>query len=121
MSLGWRSWVALFAMLAFALQVQLTQTHIHNPNALSAIDQLASKLVAKSGKSSGGPIKNAPLDDSSCPICQAVGHSGQFVTPSAMALALPNFAVALVPLAIAVPAARDSVSHSWQGRAPPRH
>ena len=107
---GWRQWVALFALLAFAFQAQITQTHIHISPAsgIAMADKSAHRIA---------PAKN---DSGSCPICQAVLHSGQFVSPSAVAMALPTVAVAFIPLAIAAKAARETVSHSWQGRAPPR-
>jgi hypothetical protein len=96
-------------MLAFAFQAQITQTHIHISPASGVA--LADKSATQ---------KNAPKDDSSsCPICQAVLHSGQFVSPSAVAMTLPTVAATFIPLAIAAKTARETVSHSWQGRAPP--
>ena len=114
---GWRQWIAILAMLTFAAQVQLIQTHIHLLSAMSGTT-VDNTVASAPGKIA--PAKNLPFNDqNSCPICQAVAHGGQFVSPTAIALSLPSFAASFIPLAIAVSAARESISHIWQGRAPP--
>jgi hypothetical protein len=115
---GWRRWVAIFALLAFAAQVQITQAHIHFAlgfgvaAAKADADGAAVKLPAK---------KNFPPtnDPANCPICQAALHGGQFLTPTAAALALPSETASIVPFVLRLVAAHETPSHNWQGRAPP--
>jgi Protein of unknown function (DUF2946) len=118
--MGWRQWIAAFAMLAFALQAQITQSHIHfAPVSETGINALVHALTTGPEKASK---KNSSTDDpANCPICQAMAHSGQFVTPSAAAPVLSMEAVVVVPLFLSIAAANESVSHGWQSRAPPRH
>ncbi len=121
---GWRRVVLALALLTFALQSYITQTHIHFASApafgLSG-DNFTPTLKHTNGKTS--PAKKIPSNDdpASCPICQAAMHSGQFITPSAIGFALPSEAVAIVPLVLVVLTASETISHGWQGRAPPRH
>lgn len=112
--LGWRQWVAMFALLAFSFQVQITQIHVHFASSFNLVEKSATAQKI-------APGKNLPANDNpaTCPICQAVLHGGQFITPSAMALALPGEAVTLIPIFLAAAVTHDAVSHSWQGRAPP--
>ena len=110
--------MAVFAMLAFAFQVQITQSHIHfAPASETGIDALVHALSVQTAHK-----KTPSTDDpANCPICQAVAHSGQFVTPSAAALLLPTEIVLFVPVFLSIAAAVESVSHGWQSRAPPQH
>ena len=121
---GWRRLVLAVALLAFALQSYLTQTHIHFATSqvfgLSSADEFTPVAAHAGGKTD--PAKAPSKDDpANCPICQAVMHAGQFVSPSAISFVLPSEAVCVVPLAIVIAIARTAISHSWQGRAPPRH
>jgi hypothetical protein len=121
---GWRRLVLAVAMLAFALQSYVTQTHIHYASVqafgLSSADVFTP--VAKDANGKAIPEKKSPANDdpANCPICQAVAHAGQFVTPTAIGFALPSETVVFIPLAIAALTARETASHNWQGRAPPR-
>jgi hypothetical protein len=121
---SWRRWVAVFALLAFALQTQITQTHVHFASSqafgLSSGDEAtASAKIANKA----APQKSAPANDdpAKCPICQAVMHAGQFISPSTISFALPSEAIAIIPLSLVIAIARERASHNWQGRAPPRH
>ena len=117
---NWRQWLAMFAMLAFALQAQITQSHIHfAPVSETGIDALVHALIADSG-TTAAKKKTSTDDPANCPICQVVAHSGQFTTPSAAALLLPTEAVVIVPIFLSIAAAIESVSHGWQSRAPPQ-
>ncbi|HEY5336778.1 MAG TPA: hypothetical protein VIJ85_01120 [Rhizomicrobium sp.] len=120
---GWRQLVLAISLIAFALQSYLTQTHIHFATSqafgISSNDTFVP--AAKHGTEKTVPAKNAPSnDDPNCPICQAAMHSGQFVTPSAVAFILPSEAASIVLIVTAVLTANRTISHSWQGRAPPR-
>jgi hypothetical protein len=102
--------ITLFALLAFALQGYVTQTHIHLTRAMSA----SLSVPAEHEKY---PSKDDP---SNCPICQEILHAGAFVTPSAVPLVLPSFAVSIIATIVEIPVAARTLSHNWQGRAPPR-
>jgi hypothetical protein len=118
--------VAAFALIAFAFQSYLTQTHIHLLPPLSAPSKTAA--VSDSGTTKiGGDIqrhapKKAPADDNplKCPLCQAVSYAGHFLTPSpAASLLQPALSFSILPLRVATPSSRESPSHNWQGRGPP--
>jgi hypothetical protein len=105
--------ITLVALLAFTLQSYVTQIHIHGTirNAVAGID---------AGKTTQPGKAPATSDQNVCPICQVIAHAGLFVTPSAIAVAIP----ALVGLYAAID--RDTsqtarvASYSWNSRAPPR-
>jgi hypothetical protein len=121
---GWRRVVLAVALLAFALQSYITQTHIHFATSqvfgLSSADTFTPTAKIAHGKFA--PAKNTPSNDdpANCPICQAAMHSGQFITPVATAFVLPSETVSIVPLAVAVLTASETLSHGWQSRAPPK-
>jgi hypothetical protein len=126
---AWRRVVLALALLTFALQSYITQTHIHFTSAQAfglSSDNFAPAYKTTDGKAADGksaPLKKVPSNDdpANCPLCQAAAHSGQFITPSAIGFALPSETIAIVPLAIVVLTASETLSHGWQGRAPPRH
>lgn len=116
--------ITLFVFFAFAFQSYVTQTHIHFPHEAAVnIFASADKSPAAHAKLPGknNPDKYPPGDDpANCPICQEVMHAGAFVMPDFVALLLPSQPISIVPVVIALPAAIKTVSHRWQGRAPPR-
>lgn len=120
---GWRLFLVYFALAAFALQSYLTQTHIHFPAQGTAGSSLASALkpLPSCDKSRSAPCDHTPAGDDTakCPLCQAMGYAGQFVTPANLSFILPPQAVSVVSLAPLVFAGPDGASHNWQGRAPP--
>lgn len=120
---GWRLVVATLALIAFAFQSYVTQTHIHFAPRLSAAATFTGALASKvSGKlAQRDAPKNAPDNDESpkCPLCQAVNYAGHFVTPAQAALLLPAAAISISPLAAVILSPRESPSHIWQGRGPP--
>jgi hypothetical protein len=115
------------ALIAFAFQNYVAQTHVHlTPASTFGTSKFAAALSAPE-KSSRTVERNAPNekapasdDPARCPLCQAVGHAGQFVWPSAAAFILPQLSAAIVPVTSAVVRTADSDSHNWQSRAPPR-
>lgn len=123
---GWRVFVATFALIAFAFQSYLTQTHIHVllPGFVVSKSAAAKHPVQADtdvAATQHAPNKTPDNDDPvKCPLCQAVGYAGHFVTPSAAAsLLLPSAAISVLCLTIAILSARESPSHIWQGRGPP--
>lgn len=122
--LSWRQ-VLLFCIAAtFLLQTYVTQTHFHTPSGIqSSIAWPSSHTKGKLAKQeNSGPWRDRlPHNDDSakCPLCQAVGYAGHFVTPSAAALLLPPNAISILPLAVAIVSTHETPSHIWQGRGPP--
>lgn len=106
---GWRLVIASLALLAFAFQSYVLQTHIH-----IAGDSRPAAHGVHHGK--------APLgeDPSNCPICQEILHAGQFVAPTAQVFLPPFAAVSTILLVDATSPVVVALSHNWQGRAPPR-
>jgi len=109
---GWRFAAALLAMLTFAAQSYVTQTHIH-------FDSAESDIIAAAHVPPGKlPSKETPAN---CPICQEIAMAGHYVTPGATVLTLPSQNVSIVPLEIVVRFIVEAISHDWHGRAPPQH
>jgi hypothetical protein len=105
--------LAFITVLAFALQSFIIQTHIHS----GPLNGPAAISAATSSSHSKDSHNKSPAD---CPFCQAVAHTGAFLTPAAAAMLLPvwvqNIALSLVVRAMAV-----ARTHGWQSRAPPQH
>ncbi|HSC19649.1 MAG TPA: hypothetical protein VLC74_12120 [Rhizomicrobium sp.] len=119
---GWRLVVATLSLIAFAVQSYITQTHIHlAPAATKTVIAygLNAKTVAAAQR--GTPDKHPANDEPvKCPLCQAVGYAGHFVTPSATAaMLLPTAAVSILPLLLTAISPHETPSHIWQGRGPP--
>ena len=116
-----------FLMLAaFALQTTVMQTHVHIGSVAVTAGFLEDLKIGNPDQpgaaKSTQPRDHFPANDdpANCPICQEIMHAGQFVTPQAVALLLPTEPVSFVPISLAIPIFTEAVSHSWQGRAPPR-
>jgi hypothetical protein len=105
--------ITLFALLAFTLQSYVTQIHIHGASWGTAATLDAGK-AHQPGKLPAGD------DQNSCPICQVIAHSGQFITPSAVAVILPALVAFYVVIDKDTSSAARNISHSWNSRAPPR-
>lgn len=121
--------VAVFGLLAVALQSFVVQTHIHvqqpayRTQAVSLIT-LAAASIAGADLASGQagiPVDNYPVnrDPANCPLCKELTHSGQYVSSASVLATLPfpvtvNFVVfrEIAPSLFAA-------SHTWRGRAPP--
>lgn len=108
---GWRFAVVCLALLAFAFQSYVVQTHIH----------FAPAMQLSSGGHRGHHGKfPADEDPANCPICQEILHSGQFITPAAQFLLPPTLAVSTIALVDQALPHIFAPSHSWRGRAPPQ-
>jgi hypothetical protein len=105
--------ITLLALIAFTFQSFVAQVHFH-----TTPWTVSTSLDA--GKASQPGKLPANDDQSSCPICQVLLHAGQFVTPPAIALALPSFALFFVATAADPASPAQTASHNWQSRAPPR-
>ena len=112
---GWRQVVALLALLFFAFQGYLTQTHIHamwrNPPGAH---------MAEAGAQSTLPRGLPPSDNpAACPICQDMAQAGHFTFPGIAAFAMPLRIAPEITVAFAIPFVAVAISHIWLGRAPP--
>jgi hypothetical protein len=110
-----RRFVVFVAVLAFALQSYITQTHIHDASqGLGGIVKIATPQSPAQGKT--------PLHDgqSDCPFCQAVIHAGAFVASATPLLLLPSTLVETIALVFTARATSNAAAHDWQSRAPPR-
>jgi hypothetical protein len=126
----WRVLSGVVVLIAFLFQSFVTQTHIHFPGTMDRFDginisiakQDAAKVAPlKAGAHKPVPNKKSPTDDTNnCPLCQASALSGAFVTPAAIVFVLPSLPLSIAPAIISLAVADAFVSHSWQGRAPPR-
>lgn len=104
--------LAFITVIAFAMQSFIIQTHIHS-GPLAAIAKFSIDAPAQHSKD---PHNKSPAD---CPLCQAVAHTGAFLTPATIAMLLP-VSVQTVMLRLVVQTATAARTHSWQSRAPPR-
>ena len=112
-------------LVAFALQTTVTQTHVHIGTVAVTAGFLEDLKISDAGQpitKGTQPRDHFPTNDdpANCPICQEILHAGQFVTPQAVVLLLPTESVSFVPISLAIAVFSEAVSHSWQGRAPPR-
>jgi hypothetical protein len=115
-----RSLLALLAFVAVLIQSLVVQTHIHHPaiNSSQLAMDSASFVPDSASNKSRAPIK-ADDDSSSCALCQAFTHAGQFLHSAALLARVPVWCnVHLIHFNDPLPI-RLAVSHNWQGRAPP--
>ena len=121
--------VAIFGLLAVALQSFVVQTHIHvqqpafRTQAVSLIT-LAAISVAGTDLSSGQaetPVDNYPLnrDPANCPLCKELTHSGQYVSSASVLATLPFPVTVNVIVFREIAPSLFAASHTWRGRAPP--
>jgi hypothetical protein len=115
---GWRLVLVYTALVAFALQGYVFQTHIHFTSSEAA--RLAGDVDTNSAN---GHHDKFPANDdpANCPICQEILHSGQFVTPATQFLLPPSLAVSTITVVEQALPYILAPSHSWRGRAPPQH
>ena len=123
--------VAFFtlALLAVFIQSFVVQTHIHrqtltgvNIPVFASVDDSGAAAESGTANQPGIPRDQFPGngDQGNCPLCQGFAHSGQFVHAAAALAYIPAWvSVHFIVLSDKLPT-RLSVSHSWQGRAPPQ-
>jgi hypothetical protein len=108
-----RRLVMLFALLAFALQAYLVQTHMHGqPGVLSLKPHVSA------------PVQPAPFDPlapANCALCQEILHAGTAITPDNSPSALLLTGIAMVPAIALLPAEALALTTGWRSRAPPHH
>lgn len=121
--------VALFGLLAVALQSFVVQTHIHvqqpvfRTQAVSLITLAAASIAGAdlaSGQT-GAPVDNYPInrDPANCPLCKELTHSGQYVSSASVLATLPFPVTVNFIVFREIAPSRFAASHTWRGRAPP--
>ena len=109
---GARLAITLVALLAFALQTLVLQTHIHGvPLAGTA----GVTLSVEKGQQPAPPVN----DPANCPICQEMLHAGAFVAPGAATLQIATLASVIDFVFVEIFATAQTRSHGWKSRAPP--
>ena len=109
---GARLAITLVALLAFALQTLVLQTHIHGTPLTAGVS-----LSVEKGQQ---PDKFAPSDDpANCPICQEMLHAGAFVAPGAATLQLTTLVAVIDFVFVEIFATTQTYAHGWKSRAPP--
>ena len=127
-----RALFVLLAIVAMAIQILVVQAHIHIPQAAGrsasvSIVTVAQTLIAgpaveAADQQGSVPRDKYPIneDPSNCPLCQEIAHSGQFVQSAAVLAYVPVWiSVHFIVFSETLPSL-FTVSHSWQGRAPPQ-
>jgi hypothetical protein len=108
--------VTLFALLIFALQNYVVQTHIHfEPGEFGAI--VAAKTTTLSKVPS--PLKSPADDPATCPICQEMALAGHYISPAPIAVFQSFAAVYWPPVWVVRIVAYTAALHPWQSRGPP--
>ena len=121
--------VALFGLLAVALQTFVVQTHIHvqppayRTQAVSLITLAAASIAGADFASgqAGIPADNYPVnrDPANCPLCKELTHSGQYVSSASVLATLPFPVTVNVFVFREIARSLFAASHTWRGRAPP--
>lgn len=111
---GARLAITLVALLAFALQTLVLQTHIHG---VPLGGTAGVTLAVEKGQQ---PDKLPPANDpANCPICQEMLHAGAFVAPGVATLHIATLASVIDFVFAQIFAATQTRSHGWKSRAPP--
>jgi hypothetical protein len=128
-SLQQAAFIAL-ALVAMAIQTLVVQTHIHRQtltgssiSAFAAVVDNQASAAFTSADRQDLPRDQFPGNDDpgNCPLCQGFAHSGQFIHSGAALAYIPAWvSVHFIVFSDVLPALL-SVSHSWQGRAPPQN
>jgi hypothetical protein len=105
----WRRVLLVLTVLAFVQASYVTQTHIHIP----AVPAGTAALAPGHGKA---PL---PDDPAHCPLCQEYLLSGAFFIPPPVILPVPASVAIAFPRLVRVLHFVATISHGWQGRAPP--
>jgi hypothetical protein len=117
--------VIVLTFVALTGQMFAVQSHFHSLQSVGKAQDagsIAHVADAGAGSSSSAQSHKYPVNDdpSKCPLCQQLGHSGQFVVGATVLFLVCFFvAVRLVVLSESVPALL-AVRHNWQSRAPPQ-
>jgi hypothetical protein len=101
----------LFALLAFALQGYLVQTHMHGQSGVLSLKTHVSAPVQ--------PAPFDPLAPANCALCQEILHAGTAIAPDNPQSALLLNWIAMVPAIAILPVEALALTTGWHSRAPP--
>ena len=101
----------LFALLAFALQAYLVQTHMHGQPGILSLKTHVSAPVQ--------PAPFDPLAPANCALCQEILHAGTAITPHTSELALLLNGIVMAAAIALLPAEALAPTTGWHSRAPP--
>jgi hypothetical protein len=118
-----RACFVLLALVAVLIQSLVVQTHIHHTVAAVSYGNPSTGLTTLAAPDKSPTLPHAPIkgddDSSSCALCQAFTHSGQFLHSATILSFVPLWQSAESATIIVAAPVRFALSHSWQGRAPP--
>jgi hypothetical protein len=101
------------ALIAFALQSYVTQTHFHHP----AAHQIASVSSGVANAQAPTP----PDEETACPLCHAVAAAGVFIDPAPSAIKAPTLQALAGPRPpVIAGVVLAAASFAWRSRAPPQ-
>jgi hypothetical protein len=101
----------LFALLAFALQAYLVQTHMHGQTGVLSLEPHISAPVQ--------PAPFDPLAPANCAFCQEILHAGTAIAPDSSELALLLNGIVMASAVALLPAEALAPTTGWHSRAPP--
>lgn len=106
--------ILLTALLSFAWQGFVTQTHVH----LAA--SAATAQNATGGTFAAEPTRSSPNLPADCPVCSAAAYAGTYLPPAPVTLPAPDQDT--LQLAATIWSGLDLPyrAHAWQSRAPPQ-
>lgn len=104
--------LTLFALLVFAFQGYLVQTHIDR------LPWAPQQSVHIGAPAEPGPVD--PYSPASCPLCKEILHAGAFVTPVIASLPLQLNWIVFVAATVLPDPVTVQRGLNWQSRAPPR-
>lgn len=114
---SWHQTLASLALIVFALQSYVTQTHIHLLAQGIARVHHATARLERAAHGTQNPFDNPDT----CPICQDIALAGHFTTPAIAPVLPPAFAAVASAIFWVLPHVIAQPSHNWHGRAPPQH
>ena len=121
---SFRRLIAVFALVVFALQSYVVQTHVHLLPEIRTGFAIANKNTPSNAQSAPSEKhehdRHPPSDDPDhCPICQEILYFGSFVMPFLPTLAPPVTIAAPASCIIFVRTIVKVTAHNWFCRGPP--
>jgi hypothetical protein len=105
--------ILLTALLSFAWQGFLTQTHVHFVRGV-AVEQGSTR-----GPSTADPTRSPHSLPADCPVCSAAAYAGTYLPPAPIILLAPDHASPQLAATIWSGSDLRHRSHAWRSRAPP--
>jgi hypothetical protein len=112
--LALRGALLVAALFAILFQSFIVQAHAHARHDMAPIAHSV-ETHAKAGTADG----STQPDESDCPICWEMAHSGVFVLPGDPVFLAPETSAIWVAALLPSASVRNGRSHAWRSRAPP--